>query len=217
MNKFNSDKTEEKFSEEEILRQGINEKLMNMAESVVCSYIRCYCEKNGIENYETHSSYSGGSVTAFLDIGKNKCLSIMFLYISYTETISYLPILYDLSKKIINTPIKVCSKYLSNWRYSKHEERIRGNKIIQEYHEAIQNKLYSLGIECKIFEYKNYSRIKILTPAKICPIEVRISYNNFSYELSAFEDFLKNVIKFEEIPVNAYISQIPRSMRNKKV
>ena len=80
MNKFNSDKTEETVSEEEILRQGINEKLMNMAESVVCSYIRCYWENNGIENYETHSSYSGGSVTAFLDIGKNKCLcSYIFL------------------------------------------------------------------------------------------------------------------------------------------
>ena len=88
-----------------------------MAESVVCSYIRCYCEKNGIENYETHSSYIGGSVTAFLDIGKNKCLSIY------------------------------------------------------------------------------------------------VSYNNFSYELSAFTYFLKNVIKFEEIPVNAYISRIPISMR----
>lgn len=210
MNKHISSEAEEK----EDLTPGINEKLKLMAENVVSSYIHCYCEKKGIKNYKTIATPSGGSVVAYLGIGKYKCLNVVFLYVSYKENLSYLPVLCDYSKKIINTPIRVHSKYLNNWRYSKFEMRTKGDKNIQEYHAEIQRRLHSLGIECKIFGYKDYCRVKIIAPKKICPLEARISYSKFSSDLSALEDLINNTIEFENIPINAYIIKLPKFMMN---
>ena len=210
MNNHISSEAEEK----EDLTPGINEKLKRMAENAVSSYIHYYCEKKGIVNFKTLTTPSGGSVVAYIDIGKNKCLNVLFLFISHQENLSYLPVLYDCSKKIVNTPIKVHSKYLSNWRYPKIVMKLNGDKEIQEYHAEIQRRLHSLGIECKIFGYKDYCRVKIIAPQKICPLEARISYSKFSSDLSALEDLINNTIEFENIPINAYIIKLPKFMMN---
>ena len=136
------------------------------------------------------------------------------MFISHQENLSYLPVLYDCSKKIVNTPIKVHSKYLSNWRYPKIVMKLKGDKDIQEYHAEIQRRLHSLGIDCKIFGYKDYCRVKIIAPKKICPLEARISYSKFSSDLSALEDLINNTIEFENIPINAYIIKLPKFMMN---
>ena len=190
-----------KADKQKKLNPGVNEKLNKMTESIVYSYIHCFCKKNGIEKYKVFSSGVDDYVLAYIDIGQNKMLSIISNSVSCKNNMSYLPSLYEYAKKIGNSSVKVQSVFLNNWRYPKLQGKTKDDKAVQEYHTEIKKRLRILRIGCQIFGYKDYCRIKITEPKKISTVNARVSYSDFSNDLSALEDFLKNVIYFAEIPV----------------
>lgn len=204
------DDDEPPLTEEEKKQNAVNDKLCKMADNYIQTYVQVFCTKNGVQYT---SKDLGGTISVYLKIAEKKELQILFMYVSYQKTLKYLSSLYQLAKKIINPSFKIKSKHITNWRYPSKEAAQEETPISKKYHRMIQYELHNLGIACEVSDFEESFQIKILAPKKICPMVARVSYANFEKDLSAFEDFLKVIFEFENIPVNAFI--IPTYRRRK--
>lgn len=192
------------MEEEDIIKKTKEEKLKKLAGNFIWGSIQCFCQKNGISHFESQILPSDSGVSSYFEIENGKYLNLLFLYSSYETALLYLPVLYDCAKKIVNPLIKIRSKYINNWRAPKNEIP-KENKNRKDSNSYVKERLRNLGAECEIFEYDDFFRIKISSPKKICPMEACISFDSFYEDLIFLEDFLKKVIAFEEVPVNAFI------------
>ena len=192
------------MEEDEKIKTAREEKLKKIVGNVIWGHVQVFCQRNGINHFESQVLPSDSGVSSYIEIEKNKYLNILFSYSSYEKTILYLPVLYDYVKKIIHPLVKVRSKYINNWRIEKNEIP-KEDKNRKDSNSFIKETLHKLCVECEIYEYEKYCRIKVISPKKICPIEARVSFDSFYDDLLFFEDFLKTAVAFEEVPVNAFI------------
>ena len=178
------------MEEEDIIKKTKEEKLKKLAGNFIWGTIQIFCQKNGINHYESQILSSDSGVSSYLEIEKGKYLNLLFLYSSYETTLLYLPVLYDCAKKIVNPLIKIRSKYINNWRAPKNEIP-KEDMNRKDSYSYVKERLRNLGVGCEIFEYDDFFRIKINSPKKICPMEARISFDSFYDDLIFFEDFVK--------------------------
>ena len=109
------------MEEDEKIKTAREEKLKKIVGNVIWGHIQVFCQRNGINHFESQVLPSDSGVSSYIEIEKNKYLNILFSYSSYEKTILYLPVLYDYAKKIIHPLVKVRSKYINNWRIEKNE------------------------------------------------------------------------------------------------